>query len=227
MNVPLILYAADLCGDDDLLGIGSRHVATARRHLVRGDGSTVAGACLDTQTGECLRQSGDPGCRGDSCWARGQAWALYGFATCGRLLDFAPWLDTARQCAGYLIERLSGDPIPQWDLDAVPGTDQPRDSSAAAIAAAGLLELASAEQTVGTEQARQRRYLQDAAVRILTALCDPAYLAIDDPAWEGTLKQGVGDLQKGLAVGESLIWGDFFFLDALQRARRLLRAKRH
>ncbi len=227
MNVPLILYAAGLCGDDDLLGVGSRHVATSRRHLVRGDGSTAAFALVGERPGEYPLPGGEAGCRGDSCWARGQAWAVYGFATCGRLLEFGPWLDTARQCAGYLVERLSGDPIPSWDLDAGVESDGPRDSSAAAIAAAGLLELASAEQTVGTEQAKQRRYLQDAALRILAALCDPTYLAIDDPGWEGILKHGVGDLEKGLAVGESLIWGDFFFTDALQRARRLLRAKHH
>jgi unsaturated chondroitin disaccharide hydrolase len=226
MNVPLILYAANLCNDDALLSIGSRHVATSRRHLVRGDGSTAARACFDVQTGECVRLAGHGACSGDSCWARGQAWAVYGFATCGRLLGFDPWLDTARQCGHYLIEKLSGDPVPPWDLDTPAGTQSPRDSSAAAIAAAGLLELVAAEQTVGSEQALQRRYFQDAALRILAALCEPDYLAIDDPNWEGILKHGIGDPQRGLAVDESLIWGDFFFTEALQQARRLLRAKR-
>ncbi len=227
VSVPLILHAANLSGDDTLLSVGSQHVATSRRHLVRGDGSTAAFAFMDDRSGLCWLQRSEAGCREDSCWARGQAWAVYGFATCGRLLGFGPWLETARQCAYYLIERLSGDPIPPWDLDAPADTPQPRDSSAAAIAAAGLLELAQAEQTVGAEQARQRQYLQDAALRILAGLCDPEYLAIDDPNWEGVLKHGVGDLVKGLAVDESLIWGDFFFTEALQRARGLLRAKRH
>ncbi len=227
MNVPLIFYVAGLSNDDTLLSIGSRHVATSRRHLVRGDGSTAALALMDLTTGEYTTRGAGSGCRGDSCWARGQAWAVHGFATSGRLLDFNPWLDTARQCAHYLIERLSGDPIPPWDLDAPPEAGQPRDSSAAAIAVAALLELAGAEQTVGPEQARHRRYLQDAAIRILTALCDPEYLAIDDPNWEGVLKHGIGDPQKGLAVDESVIWGDFFFVDALQRARHLLRIKQH
>ncbi|MGQ9651660.1 MAG: hypothetical protein ACUVXJ_16270 [Phycisphaerae bacterium] len=226
MNVPLILHVANLLDDDSLLTIGSQHVATSRRHLVRGDGSTVGSALMGDyreRTGRIDRT----GWQQDSCWARGQAWAVYGFATCGRLLGFGPWLETARQCAYYLIEKLSGDPIPSWDLDAPPGAALPRDSSAAAIAAAGFLELVQAEHTVGSEQARQRRYLQDAALRILTALCEPEYLAIDDPNWEGILKHGVGDLERGLAVDESVIWGDFFFAEALHRARGLLRAKRH
>lgn len=226
MNVPLILHTADLSDDDWLLTIGSQHVATSRRHLVRGDGSTVGFALMGDHR-ECTIRADRAGWQQDSCWARGQAWAVYGFATCGRLLGFGPWLETARQCAYYLIEKLSGDPIPPWDLDASPGLALPRDSSAAAIAAAGFLELAQAEQTVGPEQARQRQYLQDAALRILTALCEPEYLAIDDPNWEGILKHGVGDLEKGLAVDESVIWGDFFFIDALYRVRSLLRAKRH
>jgi unsaturated chondroitin disaccharide hydrolase len=79
---------------------------------------------------------------------------------------------------------------------------------------------------VGAEQARQRRYLLDAALRILGALCEPDYLAVNDTGWEGILKHGIGDAHRSLAVDESLVWGDFFFVEALQRAIRLLRSKR-
>jgi unsaturated chondroitin disaccharide hydrolase len=226
MNVPIILYTAIETGDDALLKIASRHCATSRRFLVRGDGSTAHEAFFDPETGECLRQSTHQGYRGDSCWSRGLAWAIYGFATSGRLLNFGPWLETSRQCAQYLVEKLSGDPVPPWDFDAPPETLGQKDSSAAAIAASGLFELAEAEQVVGTNQARQRHDLADTALRILDALCQPAYLARDDPGWEGILKHGVYHLHKGLGVDESVMWGEFFFAEALHRAIQHLRARR-
>ena len=76
MNVGIIFYAAEQSQDDDLWRIAHRHCLTTRRTLVRGDGSTAHEGIFDTQTGEFLRQSTHQGWRGDSCWARGQAWAL-------------------------------------------------------------------------------------------------------------------------------------------------------
>jgi unsaturated chondroitin disaccharide hydrolase len=223
MNVPVILYTAIETGDDALMSIASRHCATTRRYLVRGDGSTAHEAMFDTQTGECLRQTTHQGYRGDSCWSRGLAWALHGFATCGRLLNFGPWLDTSRACSNYLLEKLSGDPVPPWDFDAPEESRRQKDSSAGAIAAAGLFELADAVVTVGSDEARQRRYLLDAGMRILAALCEPEFLAKEDAVWEGILKHGVYHINKGMGVDESVMWGDFFFVDALQRAIRHLR----
>lgn len=223
MNVPIILHTAIETHDSALLDVASRHCATSRRYLVRGDGSTSHEAIFDTATGECLRQTTHQGYRGDSCWSRGLAWALYGFATSGRLLDFQPWLETSRQTAQYLLEKLASDPVPAWDFDAPADSRRQKDSSAGAIAAAGLLELAGAEVTVGPEQAARRRYLQQAALRILDALCDPEYLAVNEPGWEGILKHGVYHMHKGLGVDESVMWGEFFFVDALQRGIRHLR----
>lgn len=224
MNVPIILYTGAETRDSHLLEVGSRHCATSRRYLVRGDGSTAHEAIFDTNTGECLRQTTHQGYRGDSCWSRGLAWAVYGFATSGRLLDFKPWLETSRHCTQYLLEKLASDPVPPWDFDAPCESRPQKDTSAGAIAAAGLFELAGSEQTVGPDEAARRRYLQHAALRMLDALCSPEYLAIDDDAWEGILKHGVYHIHKGLGVDESVMWGEFFFVDAVQRALRYLRS---
>lgn len=226
MNVPVILWTAIETQDPALLEVASRHIATSRRCLVRGDGSTAHEALFDLESGECLRQSTHQGYRGDSCWSRGLAWALYGFATCGRLMDFQPWLQTSRQCTQYLLEQTASDPVPAWDFDAPEPSRQQKDSSAGAIAASGLFELADAELTVGTEQAQQRRYLQQAALHLLAPLCEPPFLADDDPAWQGILRHGVYHLHKGLGVDESVMWGEFFFVEALQRAMRAIRAHR-
>jgi len=224
MNVPIILHTAVETNDAELLSVGCRHCATSRRVLVRGDGSTSHEAMFDPETGECLRQSTHQGYRGDSCWSRGLAWALYGFATAGRILNFKPWIDTSRQCTQYLLEQIANDPVPPWDFDAPAESRKQKDSSAGAIAASGLFELANADQTVGADQARKRQYLQQAALRIVDALCDPQYLAIDDAHWEGILRQGVYHLHKGLGVNESVMWGEFFFVEALQRCIKHLKS---
>jgi len=222
MNVPLVLYVAIETGDDDLLAIGSRHCATTRRFLVRGDGSTAERAVFDTATGECRSTEARLGSRRDSCWSRGLASAIYGFAAAGRLLNFEPWLQTARNCAGYLAERLSGDPVPPWDFDAPPAARDLRDSTAAAIAAAGLLNLADAGQIIGTEQARQRQYLQETALRILERLCGPDYLVGEGGGRDGVLANGLWDYPGGVGVGESVILGDCLFVEAVIRALELL-----
>jgi len=224
MNVPVILYTAVETADNRLMDVASRHCATSRRYLVRGDGSTAHEALFDTNTGECLRQTTHQGFRGDSCWSRGLAWALYGFATCGGLLNFRPWLDTSQDCAQYLLEKLAGDPVPPWDFDAPEESRLQKDSSAGAIAAAGLFELSDAVVTVGSDEARQRRHLRDSGLRILGALSGPGYLAVEDPEWEGILKHGVYHINKGLGVDESVMWGEFFFVEALFRAMRYLRS---
>ncbi len=221
MNVPIILYTGLATGDERLLEVGRRHCETSRRCLVRGDGSTAHEALFDTATGECLRQSTHQGYRGDSCWSRGLAWAIYGFATSGRLTGERTWLDTSARCADYLFQQIADDPVPAWDFDAPAESQRQKDSSAGAIAAAGLFELADA-LPAGGDAERQRNRLHNAALRIMTALCRPDYLAVDDPEWEGILKHGVYHIHKQLGVDESVMWGEFFFVDALQRAIRHL-----
>ncbi|HOW73168.1 MAG TPA: glycoside hydrolase family 88 protein [Phycisphaerae bacterium] len=226
MNVPVILLTAVETNDSELLDVGSKHCATSRRYLVRGDGSTSHEAMFDLSTGECLRQTTHQGYRGDSCWSRGLAWAIYGFATSGRILNFIPWLETSRHCAQYLMERVSADPVPPWDFDAPEESRRQKDTSAGAIAACGLFELADAQQLVGEKEARQRQHLKEVGLRMVGALCGPEYLALGDDHWEGILKHGVYHRNKGLGVDESVMWGEFFFVESLQRALRCLRGLR-
>jgi unsaturated chondroitin disaccharide hydrolase len=94
-----------------------------------------------------------------------------------------------------------------------PNPARPYESSAAAIAASGLLQLAE----LAIDPARRARY-QDAALAILSALCSPTFLAIETPGWEGVLRHGVYHERRELGVDESVMWGDYFFVEALDRA---------
>jgi unsaturated chondroitin disaccharide hydrolase len=207
--VGIIFYAAQQTGDEDLWRIANQHCLTTRRRLVRGDGSTAHEGIFDAGTGEFLGQSTHQGWRGDSCWARGQAWALYGFGTAYAFTRDARFLQTAEACANYYIERTPAAGVPPNDWDE-PDPELPYESSAAAIAASGLLRLAG----LTGDPARAHLYRQY-ALRILDTLTTPEFLAIETPGWEGILKHGIYHIRKGLGVDESVMWGDYFFLEAL------------
>jgi unsaturated chondroitin disaccharide hydrolase len=212
MNVGIVFYAARETGDAHLLDIATRHCLTTRRVLVRGDGSTAHEGLFEPGTGEFLRQTTQQGFRGDSCWSRGLAWALYGFGTAYGYTRDARFLDTAEACADYYIAHAPADGIPPWDFDAPAESRALLDTSAAAIASSGLLQLAP----LSADPVKRASY-DGMARRILTGLCE-RHLAEGDPAWEGILKGGVYHLHKGLGVNESVMWGEYFFVEALDRA---------
>jgi unsaturated chondroitin disaccharide hydrolase len=212
MNVGIIFYAAQATGDPDLLRKATQHSLTTRRYLVRGDGSTSHEGIFDTETGVFLRQTTHQGWRADSSWARGLAWALYGFGTVYRFTRDARFLRTAEACAEYYIEQTPEHGIPPNDW-MEPDPALPYESSAAAIAASGMFQLA---QLTG-DLAVSRRY-REYALRIVETLTGPEFLAVDTPGWEGILKHGIYHARKQLGVDESVMWGDYFFLEAVSKA---------
>ena len=211
-NVAIVFYAARETGDRQLLDIALAHCHTTRRVLVRGDGSTAHEGLFDLESGEFLKQTTHQGYRGDSCWSRGLAWALYGFGSAFQYVRDPLLLDTAEACADFYILHTPADGVPPWDYDAPPDSRKLLDTSAAAIAAAGLLQLGGL-----TTDAAKGHFYREAGRWILTTLCRD-WLATADPRWEGILKGGVYHLHKNLGVNESVMWGEYFFLEALERA---------
>jgi unsaturated chondroitin disaccharide hydrolase len=222
MNIGVVFYAALETGDAALLDLAHRHCRTTRRTLVRGDGSTSHEGLFDLTTGEFLRQTTQQGYRGDSCWSRGLAWSLYGFGTCYELTREATYLETAQANADYWLAHMPADGVVPWDFDAPADGKLGRqqvDTSAAAIAAVGLFNLAR----LSTGAARRMAYV-DAALLTVGQLCE-RYLGEGDDGWEGILRGGVYHIHKGYGVNESVMWGEFFFVEALQKALRLLDAQ--
>ena len=219
MNVGILFYAARETQDRTLHEIAMDHCLTTRRVLVRGDGSTAHEGIFDLATGEFLRQSTHQGYRGDSCWSRGLTWSLYGFGIAYRYTRDRRFLETAELNADYYIEHTPHSGVPPWDYDAPQDQRKQPDSSAAAIAASGLLDLAE----FTASRARARLY-RDTALRILETLTGEKYLAHATPGWEGILKRGVYHIHKGLGVDESVMWGEYFFVEALIKALATLAA---
>ncbi len=222
MNVGIVFYAAQQTGDTELLEKAHQHCLTTRKYIVRGDGSTAHEGIFDLETGEFLRQTTHQGWRGDSAWARGLTWALYGFGTAYEMTGDYHYLDTACLCADFYLEYTSF----EQDAPGEPGVppndyDDPRqpalyESSAAAIAASGLLSLGKVVQDP-TDASRYRA----AALTILDTLTGPEYLANNSPGWEGILKHGIYHQKRGLGVDESVMWGEYFFVEAVDKALSL------
>jgi unsaturated chondroitin disaccharide hydrolase len=212
MNVGMIFYAARETGDRHLRDLALRHCLTTRRFLVRGDGSTAHEGIFDLETGEFVRQTTQQGYRGDSCWSRGLAWALYGFSVSFEYSRDPRFLETAEACADYFITHSNGDGIPPWDFNAPPESRGLIDTSAAAIAASGLLRLCRL-----LNDPIKGHFYWSTAILILRTLCEK-HLAKKDKKWEGVLKGGVYHLHKELGVDESVMWGEYFFTEALEQA---------
>jgi unsaturated chondroitin disaccharide hydrolase len=215
MNVGIVFRAAEYSGDERLRDVAMTHCRTSRRYLVRGDGSTVHEGWFDTNTGEFLRAATHQGWRSDSTWARGQAWAIYGFTTAYRHTGDLDMLDTACRAANYYIKHTASDGVPPNDwLD--PSPECPREASAAAIAAAGMQHIAHALED-GGDQAAASRY-GDYARGIVATLCSTEFIAADAEGWEGILRHATYHHRNGIAVDESVMWGEYYFVEALQMA---------
>lgn len=216
MNVPLIFYAARETGDAELRRVAEAHCRTTRDRIVRADGSTAHEGLFDLNSGRFLRQSTQQGLSDESCWARGLAWSLYGFSKVYALTGMDEFLEVSQRNAGYWLAHLPADKVPYWDFNADLSAPLPwgpqKETSAGAIAASGLLDLA--RQTRSPDQAAAYR---QTALAMLDALVEPDYLAVDTPGWEGILKHGVYHTKKNLGVDESVMWGEFFFVEALSK----------
>jgi len=211
MNVGIIYYAAQETKDSEILRKVNDHVLQTRRFLVRGDGSTTHEGIFDLETGVFLRQTTQQGWRNDSSWARGQAWALYGFGTSYAFTGDKRFLEVAQATADFFIEHTGDALIPPNDWEE-PNPSIPYESSAGAITASGLLQLSQ----LVDEPASAKKYA-DYAFKMIGKLCSPEFLATKEESWEGVLKHGSYHEMKKLGVDESVMWGEYFFAEALDK----------
>jgi len=211
MNVGLVFYAARETGDKRLRDIAVRHSLTTRRVLVRGDGSTAQEGIFDVETGQFVQQTAQQGYRGDSCWSRGLTWALYGFSVAYEYSRDPRFRQTAENCADYYISHANPDGVCPWDFAAPADSRKLLDTSAAAIAASGLLRLCRL-----VEDPIKGHFYWSTALYILRTLC-VKHLGKKDKKWEGILRGGVYHVHRELGVDESVIWGEYFFVEALEQ----------
>jgi unsaturated chondroitin disaccharide hydrolase len=209
MNLELLFWASANGGNAQWYNMAVSHAVKTMRDHVRADGSTYHVVDYNPNSGAVRWRGTHAGYADWSTWARGQAWGLYGFTMSYRYTNDSRFLNTARRLADYYISHVPGDGVPYWDFNAPNIPIEPRDTSSAAIAASGLLELS----TFVSSQTDKDRYRQ-AASNILTSLCSAPYLTRGSSS-DGVLLHGVGN--KNGEVDVSLIYGDYYFIETILR----------
>lgn len=203
LNLPLLYKAGELSGKASYVQIAETHYDRVLHNIVREDFSTYHTFYFNPETGEPDHGATHQGFSDQSCWARGQAWAILGMPLHRRLSgrEFTDEEKTLYEnIVRYFEEHLPKDGIPYWDLIFGEGSEQPKDSSALAIAACGMLEMGRAER----------------AKEMLKVLKEGAS-SQGNPEQEGILLHGVYAYAENKGVDEPNLWGDYFYMEALYR----------
>lgn len=201
MNIPLLFWAYEETGIPFYHEIAMKHADTTLQYFLRPDGSVYHAYRFDIATGKPLWGCNYCGYADESFWARGCAWAIYGFTVAYKYTKRSRYLDTAERLANRFmeeIEKRGGEKIPVWDFRLPENLSQEKDSSAAAIAASAFYELAA---YIG-----QDKYFNWSKM-ILDTLLEPAYFDVR--------KNIPGMLKESNGLKHYTLFGDYFFMEAL------------
>jgi unsaturated chondroitin disaccharide hydrolase len=202
MNLPLLVWASENGGEKALFDVAMAHAGTAMRNHIRADGSVYHVFKFDEKTGEPIRGATYQGQAPESSWSRGQGWAVTGLSILAGMTGRQEFLDAAKRVASFIESKLERELVPPWDYDAT-GEDVPRDSSAGAISAFGLVRLGKVSGDT--------RFLK-LAESILKAMSERC---LSSSSQESVLAHATADLPHGLGIDESTAYGDYYFLKAL------------
>jgi len=216
LNLPLLYWASEETGEKRYAQMAENHIRTAMKCILREDDSTYHTYFMDPETGEPSYGVTHQGNRNQSAWARGQAWGIYGIALSYHYLKDESYIRLFTRVTDFFLTHLPKDLIPYWDFDFDTGSTEPRDSSAAAIAVCGMLEMAKY-----LDEAQRKKYT-DAAHRLLYALiqeCGNRDLSRSNGLLlHGTYARGSRENTcKDRGVDECNTWGDYFYMEALTR----------
>ncbi len=211
MNLPLLYWASEQTGDSRFADIARAHADMTAQVFVRPDGSVNHVVVFDPETGAVLDKPRGQGYAPGSAWSRGQAWAIHGFAQSYAATHHPAYLDTAKRVAHYFLSNLSQDCLPKCDFRQPTQPDM-RDSSAGAIAASGLAHLAHLAAP------EEKACYAQAALRILRyyeeQVCD----------WsreeQGVVRMATGGYHGSDTVHLPMIFGDYYFVEAVLRMKK-------
>ena len=199
-TIPLFAWAYYQSDDHDFREIARLHCDATLRYNINRDGSVVQRVEFNSKTGERLGGKVYQGFSDESCLARSQARAIEGFCIASEFLDPEKYLEVAERCARYFMENLSSDRVPYYDFKD-PNKKIPKDSSAGAMGALGLLHLA---------RITKKPEYRFKALEILKSLSID-YLSRDED-YQGLLLHGCPNIHMGGMCDVSSIYGDYFYL---------------
>ncbi len=207
MNLPMLYFASEITGDPRFASIAKRHADTMLKYMLRPDGTSNHQIVFDVNTGELIGTPGGQGYESGSSWSRGQAWAIYGYALSYRHTKEQRYLDASKRVAEYFIDNVRETGyVPLVDFRA-PKEPVLYDTTAGAIAACGLLELAEHVEN------EKDTYIGNAK-RLIGAIdekwCDY------NPDTDGIVDGGSVSYHAS-KHHEKIIYGDYFFIEAVLR----------
>ena len=216
MNLDMMLWAAKNGGNKLLYDLAVTHAKTTMQNHFRPDGSCYHVAVYDTISGDFVKGVTHQGYSDDSMWSRGQSWAIYGYTMVYRYTRNKMFLDFAQKVTDIYIKRLketSDDLIPLWDIPrGVKGA--PKDVSAACVVADALLEL---QQYVGGEKGEEYKQF---AIQSLAQLSTDKYQSGKKNV--AFLMHSTGHHPAGSEIDASIIYADYYYLEALNRAQDIV-----
>lgn len=214
MNLELLFKATEISGDSTFFNIAVSHADKTLENHFRADNSCYHVVDYNPSTGAVLKKCTAQGYSDESAWARGQAWALYGYTTAYRFTGYDRYLKQAESVASFIFnnKNLPEDLIPYWDFNAPDIPDAYRDVSAASISASALYELYSIT--------RNKKYL-NIADKIIDNLSRPPYMADLGTNGGFILKHSVGSIPHGSGIDVPLNYADYYYLEALVRKRNI------
>ena len=214
MNLELLFKATEFTGDSTYAKIAISHADKTLENHFRPDWSCYHVVDYDPETGKVLGRCTAQGYADESAWARGQAWALYGFAVAYRFTGDRKYLDLSEHVAEYLFSHpnMPEDLVPYWDFNAPSIPDEPRDASSAAVIASGLYELS---------YLTGKASYKETADKIISSLSSPAYRAAQGTNGGFILMHSVGSIPHGSSIDVPLNYADYYLLEALVRKRNI------
>lgn len=208
-NIPLLYWASKEADDASFRLSAEEHAKMTMLSFNRDDNTQFHAVEYDTATGDRMRGYTYQGAHDDSYWSRGTGWAVMGLAVTAANSGNVDYLNQAIAISEKWFGALGDKAVPPYDYDAI-GGDVPEDSAASAIMAAGLLDLADLhpDETVATHWHEKAEFL-------IKGLCD-GYLATED-AHRGILKHGCYSEPHKIGPDAAVMFGDYFFAEALNR----------
>lgn len=213
INLEMLFWAADNGGGSNLRDIAVSHANTTMENHFRPDFTCYHVAIYDTLTGKFIKGRTNQGYSDSSVWSRGQAWAVYGYTMCYRMTKDSRYLDFAQKVTDAYLKLLPKDYVPYWDFRDPAIPNAPRDASAAAAVASGLLELCT---YVNNE--KQAEYYS-AALRMLESLSSKKYQSGNENT--AFLKHSTGNYPINSQIDCSIIYADYYYMEALLRLKAL------
>ncbi|MBE6288066.1 MAG: glucuronyl hydrolase [Mediterranea massiliensis] len=214
INLEMLFWAAKNGGRQALYDIAVSHADKTMNNHFRPDYTSYHVAVYDTLSGDLKNACTHQGYADYSMWARGQSWAIYGFTVVYRETKDAKYLDFVQRVADAYLKHLPEDGIPYWDFHDPAIPNAPRDASAACVVASALLEL---QAYLPEEKATSYK---EAAIRMLSSLSSDNYQAgLSKPAF---LLHSTGHKPAGSEIDASIIYADYYYIEALLRLKKLL-----